>query len=984
MIFTIFRRIVFTCFITTGILTANAQTQEDFNTKLSDVYTNAADKKKALVIAKELYNMVEKKKDLQSYTNYYLLKNIFETQAPDAVLAKTCAEKADKAMNAMVGLPAKTGDTTNNPFNQWYYVIYPGLFDNKDPQIATKALDFINKNPSFKTADSYNYIAYAFERKGDFQQAKKNYEISMSMEPAEKNAYRSYMFYANFLSKSGDYLKADEYIRKMEQLSQTSDEIFRTSYKAEAMGCKVTYYLNIGDYQSYAKAAEENVAYSSVLWHKNNTNPCDPYPGIRFLNAAYAKEMLKEYDAAGQLWKSRDSANYIWVNCHNKTYPNNQYYPISMYPLYLIKRGKFSKLSNPVSFSIKETEDHYNSYAQYADISVNFMKATHLGFLGSPKYPEMFKSLMQLVRTTKNFRESTQPFSNYAYLSMRDRRFEEAAKIYPELFSLNADWINDIIFTFGEKAFVTYYNSKLKEGYDNFHSFVKIAKEKSTGPSGQSSLYAQLAQQAYSNLLFTKSISLKGTEKRKESFLNANDPNITRLYNQWIDKKQQLLRQYLKTDEPSGVDTVNKTSQDELKKMQDDVTRLENELANKAKDFKKYLQLIPPDWKTVRDNLKEDEAAIEMIRFQWRDQLYYSDTNYYAAYIITKNSQQPEIVYLPDAAADLDNKFYKLYKNSIKLKLDDKESFNRFWKPISEQLKGVKKIFFSPDGIYHLINIATLKNQASGQFLLDEMEIQYTTSGMDINSGIADKEIRTATLFGRPSYKTGAASTVPVADANTRSLVRSFKDAVIADLPGTEEEIMTIKKEMELSKIGVTTYLKDQATEDKAYKMQSPGILHFATHGYWSPAGDNATDGYRTFNAMVNSGLLLTGVVNYYSSTVYPNTYDGILTAYEAQNLNLENTSLVILSACETSLGYLDAGEGVYGLQRAFRAAGASSIMTSLWKVDDVATRDFMIAFYQHYLKTKDKNAAFIVAQKAIKEKYKHPYFWGAFVMVGK
>ena len=195
---------------------------------------------------------------------------------------------------------------------------------------------------------------------------------------------------------------------------------------------------------------------------------------------------------------------------------------------------------------------------------------------------------------------------------------------------------------------------------------------------------------------------------------------------------------------------------------------------------------------------------------------------------------------------------------------------------------------------------------------------------------------------------------------------------------------MTIKKEMEMSKIGVTTYLKDEATEDKAYKLQSPGILHIATHGYWSPAGDNATDGYRTFNAMVNSGLLLTGVVNYYSSSVYPDTYDGILTAYEAQNLNLKNTSLVILSACETSLGYLDAGEGVYGLQRAFRAAGASSIMTSLWKVDDVATRDFMIAFYQYFLKTKDKNAAFIVAQKAIKEKYKHPYFWGAFVMVGK
>lgn len=979
MIISFLKRFLLICLLlVTAILNTHAQTQEDFNSKLSDVYANAADKKKALTIAKELYNMVEKKKDLQTYSNYYLLKNIFENQAPDAAMAKTCDEKATKAMNVMVGLPTTTPDTTNNPFNQWYYVIYPGLFSNKDPNIASKALDFINKNPTFKTPDSYYYIAYAFERKGDFQQAKKNYETSMSMEPQDKNAYRSYMFYANFLSKSGDYLKADEYIRKMEQLSQTGDEIFRTSYKAEAMSTKVVYYLNIGDFQSYSKAAEENVAYSSELWHKNNTNPCDPYPGIRFLNAAYAKEMLKEYDAAERLWKSRDSVNYIWVNCHNKTYPNNQYYPISMYPLYLIKRGKFSKLSKPVSFSIKETEDHYNSYAQYADISVNFMKATHLGFLGSPKYPEMFKSLMQLVRTTKNFRESTQPFSNYAYLSMRDRRFDEAAKTNAELFTLNVDWINDIIFTFGEKAFVTYYNSKLKEGYENFHSFVKIAKEK------QLALFPQLSQQAYSNLLFTKSISLKGTERRKEAFLNANDPNIIKLYNQWIDKKQQLIRQYLKTDEPSGADTTTKVNQELLGKLQTEVNTLENELTVKAKDFKKYLKITPPDWKTVRDHLKEGEAAIEMIRFQWRDQVYYSDTNYYAAYIITKNSQYPEVVYLPDAPADLDNKYYKAYKNNIKLKVDDKESYNHFWKPIKEKLNGIKKIYFSPDGIYHLINIATLKNPESGQFLLDEMDIQYTTSGMDINNGMAAKEIKTAVLIGRPSYNTSVPSTVPVANADTRSLVRGFRDNNIADLPGTEEEILSIKKEMDLSRIGVTTYLKDQATEDKIYKLHSPGILHIATHGYWSPAGDNATEGYRTFNAMVNSGLLLTGVVNYYSSPVYPDTYDGILTAYEAQNLDLENTSLVILSACETSLGYLDAGEGVYGLQRAFRAAGASSIMTSLWKVDDNATKDFMITFYQQYLKTKDKNAAFVFTQKAIKEKYKHPYFWGAFVMVGR
>ncbi len=974
----IVKRIALCCILITTIYSATAQTQEDFDTKLSDIYTNAADKKKALTLAKELYNLVEKKKDLQNYANYYLLKNVFETQAPDVVLAKTCSEKATKAMNALVGAATTSkADTTNNPFNHWYTVIYPGLFSNEDPDNASKALEFINKNPSFKTFDSYYYIAFSFERKGDFLKAKENYEKAISLEVDDNNAFHSYLFYINFLSKSGDYLKAEQYMQKVERLSQTGNVLFRDSYKAELMGAKVVYYLNIGDYQSYVDASLKNFEQSAILWRKNNPNPCDPYPAYPLLTAGFGKEIMKDYDAAEKLYKSRDSANYIWVNCNNTTYPNNKYNPISVYPVFMAKRGKQKLLPKPLAFYIKETEDHYNIYSQFADISVKYMKAVQLAFLGSPNYPEMFKPLMEQVKINLNFRESTQPFSNYAYFTMKDRKLDEAKKTYTDLFNLNADWINDIIFTFGEKAFVTYYNAKLKEGYENYHSFVKLAKEKQPG------IYPDLARQAYNNLLFTKSISLKGTEKRKEAFLNGNDPAITKLYNQWIEKKQQLLRQYMKADEPTGIDTINKTNQAGLKKMQDDVTRLENELTTKAKDFKKYLKLIPPDWKTVRDQLKEGEAAIEMIRFQWRDQVYYADTNYYAAYIITKNSQYPEVVYLPDAATDLDNKYYKNYKNSIKLKIDDKESYNRFWKPIKEQLKGITKIYFSPDGIYHLVNISSLKNQENGQFLLDEINIQYTTSSIDISNRTPDKDIRTAVLFGRPSYKTGATSTIPVANENTRSFVKNFKDNNITDLPGTEEEILLIKKEMDLGKVGVTYYLKDQATEDKAYQLHSPGILHIATHGFWSPAGDNATDGYRTFNAMVNSGLLLSGVVNFYSAEVFPDTYDGILTAYEAQNLDLENTSLVILSACETSLGYLDAGEGVYGLQRAFRAAGASSIMTSLWKVDDLATRDFMLHFYKQYLETKNKNLSFINAQKAMKEKYKHPYFWGAFVMVG-
>jgi CHAT domain-containing protein len=198
--------------------------------------------------------------------------------------------------------------------------------------------------------------------------------------------------------------------------------------------------------------------------------------------------------------------------------------------------------------------------------------------------------------------------------------------------------------------------------------------------------------------------------------------------------------------------------------------------------------------------------------------------------------------------------------------------------------------------------------------------------------------------------------------------------------------------------LGVTPYLEQDATESRLKSWQSPDVLHIATHGFFLK---NATTRERpptsadisrlewlltqpVENPLLCSGLALAGANTWSRRGILPpEAEDGILTAEDVSSLDLLATRLVVLSACETGLGEVQIGEGVFGLRRAFTLAGARTLIMSLWKVPDSQTQELMERFYQSIIAGLPCGEALQQAKQDMKKRYKNPFYWGAFICQG-
>lgn len=433
------------------------------------------------------------------------------------------------------------------------------------------------------------------------------------------------------------------------------------------------------------------------------------------------------------------------------------------------------------------------------------------------------------------------------------------------------------------------------------------------------------------------------------------------------------------------------------------------ELETQANELEKVLALSVAgyeslnrqvSWQDVQAALVQGEAAIEIIRFDYYAP-YATDSVLYAALLLKPGTTAP--VFLPlfeetQLKTLLNTGTGNLNSDQINELYRSTDLYQLIWSPLEKHLKNVKTVYVSPDGLLHRINLPAIPNSAK-TILSDQYDIVAlgSTRSLVTDANAEFSKPKNATLYGGIQFESDSmliASSTGDTDIKTRQLQNN------PDRNQTWNYLRWSAKETEnihgiLNKAGVSATLRtDTAGTEESFKQTgqgaaSPDLLHVCTHGFFfSKPEVNENDNDLVFKVsnhpMMRAGLILAGA-NYAWKTgnSIKNREDGILTALEISQLNLRQTELVVLSACETGLGDLADDEGVYGLQRAFKIAGAKTLVMSLWQVPDYQTQELMTLFYQNLL---DRNTtprqALRAAQNDLRRKHYEPFYWAGFVMV--
>ena len=402
-----------------------------------------------------------------------------------------------------------------------------------------------------------------------------------------------------------------------------------------------------------------------------------------------------------------------------------------------------------------------------------------------------------------------------------------------------------------------------------------------------------------------------------------------------------------------------------------------------------------PSWQKVKDHLQEGEFAIEFISYSGFERVGEEKNLRYAALVLSSQMECPIFIDLCthdelyqlclDVRIQQELGFNYLYKkesNNILYKL--------LWEKLDPLLENATTVYCSPILMIQDINLAYIVCP-DGRYLNEKYDVRTLSSTGNICDKKDTFDINNAALFGGINYSNESAVTKSTFRDIIYEEINDSTRSGFGHLPASKQEVENINACLSERNVAIELFLGNDASESSFCGMdgKSPSLIHIATHAFYLVGFNKYMDYFQKLvpysykdESMLLTGLLFSGANNSLreeGSNVQ--LYDGVLTAEEISLLDLSNTDLVVLSACNSSLGQAFQ-EGFGGLVKAFKMAGVNHLLVSLWPVSDEATAIIMTNFYKHLVTGTEIHAALKKAQQETAKLYPDPYYWASFILL--
>ena len=840
------------------------------------------------------------------------------------------------------------------------------------------------------TLAAMSSLASVYRKQGRLVEAEKTFQEAWDRyHKVLGDDHRSTVIAANnlgeILEKEGIYERAEPYLRGALQGSRAA---FGETHPATMTTMNNLALL----YESQGVFDKAEPLYQSVITVFSKTiGPRHPDTIASTNNLAYLYMLKGEYERASVMFKQVYDA---WVKAYGPKHQNTLKALNNLARSYA-KMGKFKEaepLFNQALAARRAVlgEKHIDTLRSQHDLAALYRSTKRLNeaetllkstlaadesVLG-PAHPYTFETLNTLAGVQEDKGD-----------------IQAASQTRKTTFVRRTEFLNRVLYVTGDNA---------REGYVRLHqpelaAYVALLAKQDETVAGKALMEVSLNR---------KGMLLKVASEIQQVTRLSRDPELTKLTEQLTETRKRLAALTL-----SGPTEETKDNHVEvINGLEEQINTLQGMLGRSSVRFQQSVAPIGLDELVAA--LPANSALVDFFIYGEEGQ------SKLVAAVLRKDGDTPAYGLVKfDSVAAIDNAILK-YRTDIQneeIEIDDlldsgESVYKLVWQPLERALKDRTNIYLVPDGTMNILPISALVEK-NRKYLIERIDLHVLTSSRDLLPSRIPAAKGGYMINAGPDYNTDEVVGKAVlekaksrsAGADVQSAVRGMsgmRGLKFDPLPGAEKEGQLIQKTVEGQGKPTAIYSKAGAQEKVLREMQQPPeVLHIATHGFFLKADDTLRKRLLKLqrssdfqfpppgdNPLLRAGLAFAGInSNAQVLGDIDTDNDGVLTALEVLGLDLTGTRLAILSACETGLGEIHEGEGVYGLRRAFQEAGAQSVVSSLWEVSDAGTQTLMAALYKRLLAGKNPHDALREAQLEMlrNSQWSMPYIWSAFFMVG-